>query len=269
MRGPATSVGPSVRYSDRSEMRLLVAADLHYTLRQLDWVERVAGDYDLVILGGDELDVASSVPLDAQIKVLLRYVEAIARKTVVLVNSGNHDLNARDADGEKVAAWLPDAKRDGVYVDGDTLSMGDVLFTVCPWWDGPLAQRRVEGQLAADRDQRPGTWTWVYHSPPKGPLSWTGQRHFGDDVLEGWIERFAPDLVFTGHVHQAPFTEEGSWAQRLGATWVFNAGRQTSETPAHVVVDLDAHEEFWWSPFGAGTLRLDDPAAAPAPAAPD
>ena len=149
-------------------MRLLVAADLHYTLRQLDWVERVAGDYDLVILGGDELDVASSVPLDAQIKVLLRYVEAIARKSVVLVNSGNHDLNARDADGEKVAAWLPDAKRDGVYVDGDTLSMGDVLFTVCPWWDGPLAQRRVEQQLAADRDQRPGTWTWVYHSPPKG-----------------------------------------------------------------------------------------------------
>ena len=40
-------------------MRVLLTSDLHYTLPQLDWVASVAGDYDLVVLAGDHLDVGS------------------------------------------------------------------------------------------------------------------------------------------------------------------------------------------------------------------
>ena len=31
-------------------MRILLVSDLHYTLKQLDWVTSVAGDYDLVVV---------------------------------------------------------------------------------------------------------------------------------------------------------------------------------------------------------------------------
>ncbi len=42
-------------------MRILVVSDLHYTLRQLDWVASVAADHDLLVVAGDHLDIASIV----------------------------------------------------------------------------------------------------------------------------------------------------------------------------------------------------------------
>jgi Icc-related predicted phosphoesterase len=40
-------------------MKMLFVADLHYTLKQLDWLVANAGDYDLVVIGGDLLDLGS------------------------------------------------------------------------------------------------------------------------------------------------------------------------------------------------------------------
>src|ERR1700709_2747889 len=99
-------------------MRILLASDLHYTLPQLDWVASVAGDYDLVVLAGDHLDVGSIVEPDAQIAVMLAYLTRIAAKTNVVACSGNPDLNARNDDGERVARWLDGARGAGVLVDG-------------------------------------------------------------------------------------------------------------------------------------------------------
>ena len=78
-------------------MRVLLTSDLHYTLPQLDWVASVAGEYDLVVLAGDHLDIASIVEPDAQIAVVLEYLSRIAAKTTVVACSGNHDLNAQRA----------------------------------------------------------------------------------------------------------------------------------------------------------------------------
>jgi predicted phosphodiesterase len=66
-------------------MRILLVSDLHYTLKQLDWVLSVSGDYDLVVMAGDHLDIAS----------IVEYIARIAGKTRVVACSGNHDLNAR------------------------------------------------------------------------------------------------------------------------------------------------------------------------------
>jgi Icc-related predicted phosphoesterase len=46
-----------------------------------------------------------------------------------------------------------------------------------------------------------------------------GQEIGGDKYLVEWIERFAPDLVLSGHIH-APFYPDGSWIDRIGKTWV-------------------------------------------------
>ena len=102
------------------------------------------------------------------------------------------------------------------------------------------ARAALDAGLAAAATRPRRRWIWVHHAPPAGsPLAWDGRRAWGDDVLSGWIARFAPDLVLTGHVHQAPFAPGGGWADRVGSTWVFNAGQQAGPVPAHVTLDLE------------------------------
>ncbi len=248
-------------------MRLLLVSDLHYALKQLDWVHGVAADFDLVVLGGDLLDISSTLPLDAQIVVVLNHLHRLhgeARRLVVC--SGNHDLDGRDATGEKVPRWMARVRRLGIPSDGDTLTLDGTLLTVCPWWDGPAARAAIAGQLARDAVQPRARWLWVYHAPPEAsPTSWAGARHYGDAVLRDWILQYRPDFVLCGHIHQAPFRKGGSWVDRIGDTWVFNAGRQIGPVPAHIVIDTEAGTACWYSLAGPEQLRLDDPEARPEP----
>jgi predicted phosphodiesterase len=245
-------------------MRILLVSDLHYTLPQLDWVVRAAPGFDLVVLAGDSLDISSIVPLEAQSVVILRYLSLLKAATSVVIASGNHDLTGPDARGEQCALWLAAARAVGVPTDGDSWSAGDTLVTVCPWWDGPLGRDAVQSQLEADAARRPARWLWVYHWPPLGsPTCWTGKRDYGDADLGGWIARYAPDIVLTGHVHEPPFKPAGSWADRIGSTWVFNAGRQIGPIPAHIEIDLAGDAATWRSMLGHERLHL---SAACAPA---
>jgi Icc-related predicted phosphoesterase len=240
-------------------VRVLLVSDLHYTLKQLDWVVAIAPEVDLVVIAGDLLDISSVVSLDAQIVVVLEYLARVQATTPVVVGSGNHDLTGPDANGEQAALWLDRARALGVPTDGDSLRLDDALVTICPWWDGPVGREAVAAQLAADAAVRAETWVWVYHWPPLGsPTCWTGKRDYGDSDLGGWIAEHRPDLVLTGHVHQPPFRRDGAWADRIGDTWVFNAGRQIGPVPSHVLIDLDAHTAQWRSLAGEEQLALAD-----------
>ena len=211
-------------------MRILLASDLHYTLPQLDWVVRVAPFYELVVLAGDHLDISSPVSLDAQSIVILRYLALLQAAGRVAACSGNHDLTGPDEQGEQCALWLREARTAGVPTDGDSLLVGDTLFTICPWWDGPLGSQALQARLVADAARRPARWVWVYHWPPLGsPTCWTGKRSCGDTDL--------------------------------GDIWVFNAGRQIGPVPAHIEIDLAAGSARWRSMMGSETLQLSDPVA--------
>jgi Icc-related predicted phosphoesterase len=242
-------------------VRILLVSDLHYSLRQFDFLVGAAADHDLVVIAGDHLDISSSVELDAQIVVVQRYFELVRAAARLAVSSGNHDLTGADAHGERAALWLDEVRRAGVPTDGDSLLVGDdMLVTICAWWDGPLGREDVEAQLAAAAARRPARWIWVYHWPPIGsPTSWTGRRHYGDpDVLE-WIERFGPDVVLTGHVHEPPFKPDGSWCDRIGDTWIFNPGRQIGAVPTRIEIDLGAGTASWFSMAGDEHVVLDGP----------
>jgi hypothetical protein len=65
-------------------------------------------------------------------------------------------------------------------------------------------------------------------------------------------------------VHQSPFVPEGSWFDRLGQTWVFNAGLQPGRPPTHIVLDLDASKAFWLAAGEAQWIDLDAPLKRPA-----
>jgi Icc-related predicted phosphoesterase len=242
-------------------MRILLVSDLHYTLRQFDWLVDAAPRYDLVVVAGDLLDINSAVAVHPQSVVVLNYLSLLGEGGRVAVGSGNHDLTGPDDAGEQSALWLERARSAGVPTDGDSLAIDDTLITVCPWWDGPTGRERVERHLAADAGRRPEHWIWVYHWPPLGsPTCWTGHRDYGDADLTGWIDRFRPDMVLAGHVHQAPFTPDGSWADRIGDTWVFNAGRQIGPVPARIELDTTVGAATWTSLMGSESVSLTAPA---------
>ncbi len=245
-------------------MRLLLVSDLHYSLPLFDWVVDVADDFDIVVMAGDHLDLASLVDGRAQALVVKKYFQKIQAKTRLLICSGNHDLDSKNAAGEKMAKWLLGSRNKGVLSDGESLNVGDTLFTMCAWWDGPVSQAAIGGQLAEAAKKRQKRWIWIYHAPPSNsPVAWGGERYFGDDALKKWIETYQPDIVMSGHVHQAPYIERGSWVDRIGATWIFNTGHYLGAPPAHIIIDTDADEALWFSAAGNQYVRLNEPLKRP------
>ncbi len=245
-------------------MKCLLVSDLHYTLKQLDWVDRVATDFDVVVIAGDHLDISSAVALEAQIVVMLKYLRRVGSRARLLVSSGNHDLNARGEHGEKVARWMTRARELGIVVDGDAVDVDGTLFTVCPWWDGPATRALVDAQLARDAVRAKGAWVWIYHAPPSdSPTSWAGTRHYGDEALAAWIRQYRPTMVLSGHIHQSPFREGGSWVDRVDDTWVFQAGRQIGPVPTHVIIDTGLGRAMWFSLAGNQIVSLRAPLVRP------
>ncbi len=245
-------------------MRLLLVSDLHYSLPLFDWVVEVAGDFDIVVMAGDHLDLASLVDGRAQAVVVKKYFQKIQAKTRLLICSGNHDLDAKNAAGEKMAKWLLRSRNEGVLSDGESTAFGDTLFTMCAWWDGPVSQAAIGEQLAKAAKERRKRWIWIYHAPPaNSPVAWAGQRFFGDDALKKWIEAYQPDIVMSGHVHEAPYVERGSWVDRIGGTWIFNTGHYFGAPPAHIIMNTEADEAVWFSAAGNQYVRLNEPLQRP------
>lgn len=238
-------------------MRLLFVADLHYSLKQYDWLLAEAQAYDLVMIGGDLLDLASPLDFDVQIAIVEKYLTMISKKVSLVVSSGNHDGDSRNEADESVAAWIREARHERLHTDGDGFDFGNARFTVCPWWDGEITRTEVDRLLDREAGHRKERWIWIYHAPPEGSrTSWAGRRPIGDDFLREWIERHRPDMVFSGHIHNSPFYEEGSWIDRIGETWVFNPGRQPGSEPTTITVDLEALTAEWRSLEGRSLRKL-------------
>jgi len=242
-------------------LRILFVADLHYALKQFDWLTANAGGFDAVIIGGDLLDLGSALDIEIQIVVVEKYLGRICEQTRLLVSSGNHDGDARSAANESICQWLHAVKGGRLFVDGESVALGDTLITICPWWDGPESRAEVEALLDREAQQRKRRWIWIHHSPPdQSPVSWSGKRFGGDEYLVAWIQRLSPDLVLSGHIHNAPFVAKGSWMDRIGRTWVFNPGRQIGPRPAYLVLDLEQMSVEWVSLEGKVIQQLILPA---------
>jgi Icc-related predicted phosphoesterase len=236
---------------------MLFVADLHYSLKQFDWLLAHAGEYDVAVIGGDLLDLSSALDADVQIAIVEKYFGLLREKARLVVSSGNHDGDSRNGADESVAEWLHTSRREGLHVDGDTFELGDTRITVCPWWDGELSRAELEAQLEREAAQADGRWVWIHHAPPEGSRTcWTGRKFAGDEFLRGWIERFQPDMVLSGHIHNSPFYADGSWIDRIGKTWVFNPGRQVGPKPATISLDFAAMTAEWDSIEGHSVVDL-------------
>jgi Icc-related predicted phosphoesterase len=242
-------------------VKILFVADLHYALKQFDWLTANAANYDLAIIGGDLLDLGSLLDIDVQIVVVEKYLCRLREKTPLLVSSGNHDCETRSAANESICQWLHSVKAGQLFVDGDSVERGGLLITICPWWDGPVSRGEVEKLLERDAGRTKTKWIWIHHAPPdRSPVSWTGKHFGGDEFLVEWIRRFQPDLVLSGHIHNAPFVSQGSWIDRIGRTWVFNPGKQIGPYPTCLVFDLERMDVEWDSLESQGRQQLNIPA---------
>ena len=208
--------------------------------------------YDAVIIAGDLLDISGHLDLDSQITVVVKYLRTISAKTRLLVCSGNHDGDEKNAAQEYVARWLQRVRAAGLTVDGTGLDLPGLRLSVCPWWDGPETRETMRTFLRAEKPLAPAAWLWVHHAPPNGVgVSWTGKEHAGDTFLVETITELGPDFVFSGHIHQSPFVSNGSWADVVGEAWCFNAGHQFGSPPAYIAYDAELNEAAWVSAMNA------------------
>src|SRR5262249_2295100 len=85
---------------DTVRVRLLHVCDLHYELRQYDWLLGRAADYDAGGGAGAALSTAAPAPVEAQIVATRPTLAELARRTRVVLCSGNHDLDSLNGAGE-------------------------------------------------------------------------------------------------------------------------------------------------------------------------
>jgi hypothetical protein len=150
-----------------------------------------------------------------------------------------------------------DSGRQGRSPFGDSVDFSGTRLTICPWWDGPVSRAEVKALLARDAENRARRWIWIYHPPPANSrVCFTGLKFAGDEFLLEWIELFSPDMVLSGHIHNAPFYPKGSWVERIGKTWVFNPGRQMGNCPTYLSFDFDSMTAKWVSCQGESIRRL-------------
>lgn len=238
-------------------MRILAIADLHYALRQFDWVGAHLENFDLLVLAGDLLDLGSAVDFDVREVVVGKYLRRFASRRTLLSSSGIHDIQETGIGDERDAAWMESLKSSTLKPDYDFLASDNILFTVCPWWDGPDTRAKTEQRLLADAAKSKITWIWLHHNPPLGtPIAWTGKMDGGDAVALEWIRRYQPDFVFSGHIHNAPFYAAGSWHCRIGKSIVFNPGKQPGGEPARIVLDLKSRRAEWFSIESSESLDI-------------
>jgi Icc-related predicted phosphoesterase len=236
-------------------MRILATADLHYALRQFDWVGGQLDSCDLLVLAGDLLDLASPVDLEVQEIVVRKYLRRFAARRTLLASSGNHDIHETRTDGERAALWMESLSAPTLKPDYGSYQHDGILFTICPWWDGPDTRLRAENRLREDAAREKRVWIWLHHNPPAGtPVAWTGTECGGDGIVKEWIKTYQPDFVFSGHIHNAPFYATGSWHSRLGKSTIFNAGKQPGPEPTRVILDLHARHAEWHSIEGSDAI---------------
>lgn len=236
-------------------MKLLVVSDLHYSLRQFDWLAANRGETDLIIIAGDLLELSSAVDQDTQATVVEQYFRRICEDVPMVVCSGNHDL-LEEYDGTRSAEWLDDLSIPGLTVDCASFENPEIRILSLPWWETEEERDRAEEWLRSQHDgSDPRPVFWVHHAPPRGAkTSWNGRRDAGDETVRRWIGEFSPAAVFSGHVHDAPYyAPEGGWIDQVGETVVINGGQQIGEKPATVEVLLEDGTLVWCGMEGCET----------------
>jgi uncharacterized protein len=202
-------------------MTILHVTDFHFNQRWFHWLRANAPEHDLLVMSGDMLALCDAAPHQKQIDWVSNWIHEYPRPMCVC--SGNHDLEW-DAEAERwmPAYWLRDVASSNVWIDGqrvalDGLSLLNISCTTHP-----------KGRQAD---------IWVVHAAPTNTLVATGTngRDAGDPDLVGPVQRYAPRVVFSGHIH-----DPVRWCEQKDSTLYLNPGRNADASfPNHILLKTD------------------------------
>ncbi|MBQ0052570.1 MAG: metallophosphoesterase family protein [Treponema sp.] len=201
-------------------MKFLVLSDIHGDLNNIEKLDPQFKEADAVLFGGDfalfEHEETGKPVLDA----LLKKHENIFS---VLGNCDNPDFIG-DIESADVSVQGYLTFHEGIAICG---AGGGTKFT------GTTPNEREEDEILSDFDvvensseecaDENGHWSnlvLIMHNPPKETKcdALPNGIHVGSEKLRAYIEKRAPFLVVTGHIH------EGTGIDEIGGTTVINPG---------------------------------------------
>lgn len=211
-------------------MTILHVTDFHFNTRWFDWLRHRAPRHDLAVMSGDLLDLASPTPHRQQIKWVSDWLSRYPRP--LSIASGNHDLEWHDQTERWMPAyWLRRIANPNVWVDGQRVTMNGTTILNIGCTTLPKGGH-------AD--------LWVVHAGPTKTLitARAACGDGGDPDLNAPVDRYAPRLVLSGHVH-----DPVHWCQHGEATLFLNPGcAPQAEVPNHILVRTEDWSSRW---FGA------------------
>jgi len=212
-------------------MRLLVLTDIHDRPPVMERILDEALPCDLILLGGDITDFGTVGDSD-------RLVDQVQRRGVpVLAVAGNCDsaeIEQRLVD-RGISLFRRGECREGVGLQG--------LSAMPPWrkmyqfTEQELAEHLRDGHA---RLAGAAKHVVLSHAPPYGCRADRTylMRHVGSRALREFVDRYQPDLVLCGHIHEARGVD------CIGSTQVVNCGPAASGSYAVVEVNESIEVEL-------------------------
>ncbi|MFT3870380.1 MAG: metallophosphoesterase family protein [Nibricoccus sp.] len=202
-------------------MIILHVTDFHFNKRWFDWLPNNAPPHDLLVMSGDLLNLSDATSQQKQIDWVSTWINEYPHPMCLC--SGNHDLEW-DAKAERwtPAYWLRSLASPKVWTDGQRVALDGISLLNIGCTTRPKGGK-------AD--------LWVVHAPPAKTLVATraSGRDAGDPDLLGPARRYAPRVVFSGHVH-----DPIHWCEQTEPTLYLNPGRTPDALfPNHILLKTD------------------------------
>jgi Icc-related predicted phosphoesterase len=253
-------------------MKILLTTDLHSCSFWYEWLIDQAGSVDLIALAGDLVEGFAPGSHSEEIRIVERCLGMIVSAGCpVAACSGNHELFLRKTIrvpekpattlsrlGELLYLPIPEATDHPLFVpDGCTRLVTQkeesLIITTIPYRidvgvgigrDIPEIHLWEEGRKL--REERGCRWLVLHHEPPRHTRVGGMRGHFS---LVSTIQRFQPDFVLSGHLHDQPFLPGGGFCDQIGKTFCFNPGQvhpRSSRTPNHIILNTSSGEGKWF-----------------------
>lgn len=182
---------------------MLFVVDVHAKKQAINWIERKADKYDLIIVGGDLCTLEET-------SFMFRFLEACLIFKEVLFVPGNNDpanpelpTRVKNLHGKKIKLW--DITIGGL--GGSNKTPFNTRFEL----EDNEAEKVLSNIGKVD--------VLVSHCPPYGTkCDLSLGRHVGSIPVRNYIEKNSPKLVLSGHVHESRALD------RIDGTTVLNPG---------------------------------------------
>ena len=231
-------------------MKFLILSDIHGDLENLDKLGSRFAEADAVLFGGDFAKFEHEETGKPVLESLLKKHENIFS---VLGNCDNPDFLS-EIENADVSVEGSLAFFEGIAIAG---SGGGTKFT------GTTPFERDEDEIISDYDvvenssaecsDDDGKWpnlVLIMHNPPKDTEcdKLPNGVHVGSEKLRAYIEKRAPFLVVTGHIH------ESAGISKIGSTMVINPGSLSEGKYGWVEVEKSSDKK--WNVVKADLLEL-------------